>query len=208
MLALIFDTETNGKAAFNQPSIDPVQPDLVQLGALLVDLDTGSEYGTMDVIVYPSSWTISQEVAMIHGISQGLAERVGINLDSAINGFLDMVSVADLIVAHNIAFDKLVIERACARVDLAFGREVGVSPFEDKQLFCTMKAATDIVKKKGKRPMHEHDYKWPKLVECMEFFFNEGLAGAHNAIIDCRACARVLVELINRNDGVLPEYTR
>lgn len=207
MLALVFDTETTGKAAFNQPSISPAQPDLVQLGALLIDLDTGAEYGILDVIVYPASWTISQEVAMIHGISHGLAERVGINLDSAVNIFLDMLNAADVVVAHNMSFDRLVMERAIARVDLAYGREVGESPFEGKELFCTMKASTDIVKAKSKRPMHAEDYKWPKLIEAMKFFFDEGLDGAHNAMVDCRACARVLVELINRNDGTLPEYT-
>jgi DNA polymerase-3 subunit epsilon len=202
MKVLIFDTETTGKANFGKPSVDPVQPKLVQLGAMLVDLESGREYQTADLIVYPSSWEIPQEAALIHGITQQTAKDVGVNLDTAVNIFLDMMISADLVVAHNIAFDQLIMERACAMVDLAMGREVE-NPFAGKTMFCTMKAATPIVKKRSKRPQSNEDYKWPKLVECMEFFFKEGLDGAHNAIVDCKACHRILVEMINRGDITL-----
>lgn len=203
MLALIFDTETTGKANFGKPSVDPVQPKLVQLGAYLLDLDSGREFAMTDLIIYPSSWEVPQEAALIHGISQATATRVGVNLDTAVNIFRDLVDVADIVVAHNIAFDKLIMERASAMVDLAMGNEVG-DLFGDKPLICTMKAATPVVKKRGKRPMDNQDYKWPKLSECMQHFFNEELEGAHNAIIDCRACARVLVELVDKGHLTLP----
>lgn len=200
MLALIFDTETTGKAAFNKPSVDPVQPNLVQLGALLVDLESGKEYAAVDLIVYPSNWDVPQEAALIHGVSTGLAKRTGVNLDTAVNVFLDLVDVADVVVAHNIAFDRIIMERASAMVALARGEEV-VDPFEGKALFCTMRAATPIVKKKGRRPLHAEDYKWPKLAECVEFFFNEELENAHSAIVDCRAAARILVKM--SQDGLI-----
>jgi len=197
MLALVFDTETTGFVKFKEPSVSPSQPNLVQLGALLVDLNTGREYAAIDLIVYPANWQIPQEAALVHGVSQGIAEKVGVNLDTAVNAFIELVDVADVVVCHNVAFDKVVMERAVAMVNLANGEEV-VDPFADKVLFCTMKAATPIVKKKSKRPLHDKDYKWPKLIECMEFFFNEGLENAHSAIVDCRATARVLVEMSNK----------
>ncbi|MBS3648730.1 3'-5' exonuclease [Pseudaminobacter sp. 19-2017] len=204
MKALIFDTETTGKADFKADPIAPQQPKLVQLGALLIDLNTGRELGSADLIVFPSSWDIPQEVALIHGVTQQIAEEVGLDLDHVINVFLGMVNAADMIVCHNTAFDTIVMRRAVAMVQLALEGAVGDDPFGDKSIVCTMKAATPIVKKKGKRPLHNEDYKWPKLAECMKFFFDEELEGAHNAIIDCRATARVLMKLVEQGAIALP----
>jgi DNA polymerase-3 subunit epsilon len=203
MLALIFDTETSGKAAFKEPSVSPLQPNLVQLGCLLVDLESGKEHAAVDLIVFPSSWDIPQEAALIHGVSTGLAKRTGVNLDTAVNIFLDLVDVCDVVVAHNIAFDRIIMERATAMVNLANGDEV-IDPFDGKALFCTMRAATPIVKKKSRRPLHDQDYKWPKLAECVEFFFQEELENAHSAIVDCRACARILIEMASKGLIELP----
>lgn len=38
----------------------------------------------------------------------------------------------------------------------------------------------------------------PSLTECMRFFFNEDLVGAHGALTDARACARVFHEIRRR----------
>lgn len=37
--------------------------------------------------------------------------------------------------------------------------------------------------------------KAPKLAECVKHFFGEDLAGAHDALVDVRACARVFFRL-------------
>ena len=39
-IALFYDTETTGLPLYDQPSDDPRQPHIVQVGAILVDLDT------------------------------------------------------------------------------------------------------------------------------------------------------------------------
>lgn len=41
--ALFYDNETNGLPLFKEPSNHPGQPHIVQLAAVLVDLDTGKE---------------------------------------------------------------------------------------------------------------------------------------------------------------------
>ena len=68
-IALVYDTETTGLPLFREPSESPAQPHLVQLGASLVDLDTRSVLSSIDVIVKPDGWTIPDEVAAIHGIT-------------------------------------------------------------------------------------------------------------------------------------------
>lgn len=203
-LVLIFDTETTGLAAFKDHHTAPTQPNLAQLGCVLIDTETGKERASLDLIVYPSSWEIPQPAALVHGISTGLAKRVGVNLDSAVNVFLDLVDVADVVVAHNIAFDKIVMRRAVKMVADAVGDDY-VDPFADKALFCTMRATTPIVKKRGKKPLHNADYKWPKLIECIKFFFDEELIDAHSAMADCRATARMLIHLLNEGLVELPE---
>ena len=202
-IALVFDTETTGLARFKDDPVSPVQPNLVQLGALLIDLETGREYAIMDLIVYPSSWEVPQEAALVHGISTGVAKKVGVELDAAVLPFRDLVNAADILVCHNWAFDSIIMRRASAMVDLSDGKDV-TDLFEGKPNFCTMRAATPIVKKRGKKPLHNEDYKWPKLIECMQHLFNEGLEGAHNAIVDCRATARLLTHLVNENLVTLP----
>lgn len=197
---LFFDTETTGLANFNKPAVDPEQPKLAQIGGLLMDLQERKELGTIDLIVYPSSWEIPQEAALVHGISTKLAQIAGVNLDSALLAFDDMLQIADVVVAHNYAFDRIVIERAFAMIALANGEDV-LSHLDDKRHFDTMKVATPVVKKRGKKPIHNTDYKWPKLTETYEFLFGKGFSGAHNAIIDVRACAEVFFRLIDMGFG-------
>ncbi len=42
-------------------------------------------------------------------------------------------------------------------------------------------------------------YKWPKLQETYKFLFGEEFEGAHDAMADVRACARIYFELRNRS---------
>lgn len=203
MYGFFFDTETTGKADFRMPAVHPCQPKLVQLAGMLIDLDLRQDISSIDLIVNPSSWEIPQDAALIHGITTAKAQAVGVNLDTAINIFRDLIDRADIIVAHNIKFDKLVMERASAMVDIAYEREVD-EPFSGKELICTMLKATEIVKLRSKRPLHANDYKWPKLEQCVEFFFNKKLEGAHNALVDVAACRNVFFELVDRGAIVLP----
>jgi DNA polymerase-3 subunit epsilon len=100
--------------------------------------------------------------------------------------FSQLCRQADQIVAHNITFDlKLVayeIERAGAPNVAA-----------DKPQFCTMAATTDICKLPGRYP---GKFKWPKLIEAHQHLFGEGFDGAHDALVDVRACQRIHQHLI------------
>lgn len=204
MFGLFFDTETTGKAAFSAPSVDPIQPKLVQLGAILTDLNTRQDVASVDVIVYPESWDIPQEAALVHGITTAKAKACGIQLDSAVFTFRDLLDRADICVAHNIKFDKIIIDRASAMVDMAYDREVQ-EPFAGKQMLCTMLKATPVVKKKSKRPAHNEDYAWPKLVDCSKFFWDREIENAHSAIVDVKVCRDVFFELVDRGAVVLPQ---
>jgi DNA polymerase-3 subunit epsilon len=97
--ALIFDTETTGLPLFEQPSDHPDQPHLVQLGALLVDLDTRRELASVDLIMRPDGWVIGEEVSKIHGITHELAMDVGVPEAVAVDALISMWRLADGVTA-------------------------------------------------------------------------------------------------------------
>jgi DNA polymerase-3 subunit epsilon len=75
MRALFFDTETTGLPLFHEPSEDPRQPHLVQLAAVLVDIDTRKTLGSLDLTIAPDGWEIPDDVVKIHGITNEHARR-------------------------------------------------------------------------------------------------------------------------------------
>jgi DNA polymerase-3 subunit epsilon len=203
MKMLVFDTETTGIVSWSKPSVSPAQPNLVQLGALLVDLDTREDIAALDLIITPNGeWEIPEGAAAVHKITTQKAEECGVLLESAVLPFRDMLAAADLVVAHNIKFDKIIMERASAMVDLRFNQTVQPLWLEKNQLVCTMLASTPIVQKKSKRPSGQGDFGWPKLFEALKFFTGEDLPGAHNAMVDVVACKKIFFALADKSDAL------
>ncbi len=196
MNILFFDAETTGLKDDKRPAIHECQPLPIQLGMKL-DMPNGREVGALNVMIKTGDWEISPGAQAIHGISKEMADEYGVHFVTAMETFLDYVDVAEIVVAHNLEFDAVVLQRAIYVYHQMMGTPF-VDPFEGKVMICTMLAALDIVKAKPKR---YGTWKWPKLAECMKYFFNEDLEGAHDALTDVRACARVFYQL--RVEGVI-----
>jgi DNA polymerase-3 subunit epsilon len=186
---LFFDTETTGKAARGKPPTDEAQPDLVQLGAILTDDDL-NELITLDRIVFPTYWTIPDEAAAIHGISQAKAEAEGLSLPDVMDVFCALLGVAQRVVAHNSDFDVIIIQRALARL-----KRPVTDPFVGKEVRCTMKASKPILQLPNRNPYINDKYKFPKLVEVHQHYFGVGIDGAHDALVDVRATIPVYAKL-------------
>lgn len=194
-MILFFDTETNGLPVRGAPH--ERQPRLVQLGASLHD-EVGKELVSLDLIIRPNGWVIPNQVAEVHGIDTELAEEAGIDLRYAIAPFLQMMSRANLIVAHNISFDLIIIRAALA--------ELGMDPerLNEWSQHCTMRQAEPICKLPAtpkQKAAGFGPYKQPKLSEAYEFFFGETLVGAHNAMVDVRACSRIYFHMKENYSG-------
>lgn len=188
MKILFFDTETTGQYNFQLPAGYPSQPMIVQLGALLMD-DAGTEIGHLNTLVKTDGWEIDPGAQAIHGISKERCDAEGTTLLDAIEKFDQLLDFADLVVAHNFQFDRRVLATAyckTSRRDL-----LGL-----KESYCTMMKATPVcrIPKASGRGI-----KWPKLQEAYQFFFNEPFEGAHDAMADVRACARVYYKLNETN---------
>lgn len=197
-MILIYDTETTGLPDFKSPSDAPQQPHIVQFAAIMIDPVTRIERASVDLIVKPDGWTIPDEVAAIHGITNEIAESCGVDEEVVADLFLDLRCKATIEVAHNITFDRRIMRIAMLR-HLGLSREA-IKATEATQKFCTMNACTPIINLPPTEKMARAGFTKPKpphLSECVQHFFGEELTGAHNALIDVRACARVYFHLLD-----------
>lgn len=176
---LFFDTETTGVTPTDR---------IVQFAAMLYD-EKRQPIGQFKTMVKRDGWTIPEGAAAIHGISDADCDRYGIPVLEVLLVFKNWCSMADILIAHNIPFDltKVRHEATLAGVIEKLG-------MPHKQ-FCTMKATTDLCKLPGRYG----DYKWPKLVEAYKHLFGEGFDGAHDALADVKACARIYFHLLDRD---------
>jgi DNA polymerase III subunit epsilon len=194
---LAFDTETQGLPLFREPSDHPDQPHIVQFAALLIDPETRAESRCVDLIVRPDGWTISPEVSAIHGITHERAMDEGVPEAQVREAYLDMLGVSHLRIAHNTPFDDRIMRICMLRGGIA---RDAIEILEARDKFCTMRAASDIMKLPPTERMARAGFskpKPPRLEECIEFFFGEKMEGAHNALFDTRACARVYWHLMD-----------
>ncbi len=189
MKAMIFDTETTGIVVRDRSPEDPAQPDLVQLGMLLVETEDWSSRARHSMLVrLPDGVQIEEGAKKAHGISEEDCERYGVPLVVAGSLFNQLCIQADLIVAHNLAFDRSIMKTALHRL--------GGKPdrMGDLRQVCTMEESTDILKLPGRFD----SYKWPSLAEAYRFFAEQELEGAHDALVDSEACLAVFRCLVER----------
>ena len=180
-LVCAYDTETTGLPDWKNPSDSHHQPHLVQLAAILADEDTGKVISTLDLIIQPDGWEIPQEVTDIHGITNEIANEVGVNEMDAVALFLQMVGSAKRL-AHNRTFDLRIIRIATKRY---FPENVQEKWAEKENHDCTMMMAKPIMQME---PKGRYGYKSPKLSEAYQHFMGKELQDAHSAIADARAC--------------------
>jgi DNA polymerase-3 subunit epsilon len=192
-LTLVYDTETTDFIQSSLPDDHPLQPFLVQLGAIL--FDDRIPRVAVSMIVKPYGYTIPDRAAAAHGITTEIATRLGIPAKVVIATFTNLRAIADRIVCHNLAFDQKVMAAQLARM--------GIVPAHPgpTMYHCTMDLAAPIVNLPPTAKMLAAGFnkpKAPKLEEAIEFFFHEKLVGAHDAMTDALACGRVFFELIDR----------
>lgn len=186
-MILVFDTETTGIILRGLPASHPSQPRIVQLGAILFD-DAQRVVGEMNLLIKPEGFEIPAEAARVHGISTELATRYGVSVGGALRLFLALCDRAELVVAHNFEFDRTMTQSELHRLQLT----AEIERFLAKKSFCTMQAATDVCRLPSRTGV---GFKWPNLQEAHRHFFSEEFQGAHDAMADVRACARVFWHL-------------
>lgn len=193
MKALFYDTETTGLPLFDQPSQDPRQPHIVQLAALLVDLDTRKQLASLDLTIEPQGWEIPEEVSKIHGITTEHAMEIGVCEFHAVELFIQLWQSADFRVGHNEQFDARILRIALHRANPS---GYGCEPDEWKagRAECTQALSTPILKlppTPAMRAAGRNHYKSANLREAYRHFYGSELIDAHSAFADASACRDV-----------------
>jgi DNA polymerase-3 subunit epsilon len=204
-MILFFDTETTGFVDDRMPPGHECQPHIVQLAALLTDSD-GKEYAAFNSVVQvPADVMVPAAASGVHGITTHISHTFGIYPTAANYMWDRMAQMAHTIVAHNIKFDRAVMETAFMRrppVNSKAGIPTDLnSRHADKAWVCTMEMASPILNLPPTDRMKAAGFdkpKPPKLEECVKYFFGEDLDGAHDALVDVRACARIFFHMINQ----------
>lgn len=191
MPVLFFDTETTGLPDNKQPTNLDVQPHIVQMAALLCS-DDGEIKAEMCLMVQPQGFTVPSKAADIHGITTHMAMQYGMSLRGVMTLFNRMLTRSQMVVAHNLKFDKFLIECSARRA----GFDVGEFAFPEE--YCTMERATNIVKLPPSERMKAvgmTGHKSPSLKEAYGHFYGRENQGAHNAMADVRACREIYLAI-------------
>ena len=183
---LFFDTETTGLPldySLPRSAVDN-WPRLVQLSWIITD-DNGNRLKTADHIIRPNGFTIPVASSNIHGITTEKAMAVGDDLYEVVKEFLNDYEAADLIVAHNVNFDKNVVGAEIIRMGL---KDI----IDSKPSVCTMISSTEYC-----ALYNEYGIKWPKLQELYNILFDESFDNAHNSASDVAATERCFWQLLH-----------
>jgi DNA polymerase III epsilon subunit-like protein len=123
----------------------------------------------------------------IHGLTQDILLKEGKEWKDIIEQIQNLIKISNLIIGHNINFDKNVLCSELYRNDF----ENLANILYQKETYCTMINGKNITKIQSK-----YDYKYPKLSELYKHFFHEEIKNHHNAEYDVINCAKCYFKII------------
>ena len=188
---LVFDTETTGLPPEDNDSKLLSWPSIIQLGYILYDTNDPSNAKIFNKYIdLPDDIEITKESMKIHHISKetiALADDVNrAKIYDVLDEFIDDVAKADIIVGHNVQFDRNMIIVELTRVS----KEHTI--MNNANFACTMKIMKPICKLKISIKGVKKN-KQPKLLEAYKHYFGHepNKKYMHNALIDSVVCLRV-----------------
>ena len=202
MKVLAFDTETTGlPVSYNAPLTDLSKwPYIVQLSYIVFDTLKKEILDYTDhIIKLDTDVLITPESVAIHHITAARSQKTGIPIERALQEFSEAVQDVDLIIGHNIQFDKNLLTVEFNRNKMKNALYRNGRPLSE---YCTMKQNVELCKLPfvNKNNTVMSHYKWPTLSELHVCLFNAVPQGTHNAIADVMICLRCYVYLQHKCD--------
>ena len=201
MKVIVFDTETTGLPEdYNAPvSNSSKWPYIIQLSYIVFNTETKEVLDFVDRIIRldPAVY-ISPESINVHKITQERSQEEGVRIEDALAEFAESLVDVDVLVGHNILFDKRMLMAEFHRIGMRnclYKKGLAIPEY------CTMKRNTDrcqlptVNKKTG-----EIYFKYPTLSELHFNLFKTVPKGTHNAIVDVMVCLRCFVYINNNYD--------
>lgn len=173
-LYTIFDTETTGLLKHSQAS-DDKQVRIIEFAGVHM-LSDGTIVEEFERLVNPGV-KLTEEIMSITNITQAEIDAAPTWQEQA-QDVITFMSKADAFVAHNATFDMDLIMMEMKRAGVVYEMR------PDQELICTVEATEYM---KGKRL---------KLIDLHMHLFGENFTGAHRAMTDVKALARITAQLI------------
>lgn len=211
---LIIDTETRGLPInYDAPFTDVDNwPRIIQLAWELCYED-GTTIRKVCALVKPDGWIMPSKAYFMskgvsaeqaeksaafwieHGYTQEQNEAEGVPMSELLLDLAKVMNEADVLIAHNLGYDKPIIEAEFHRYKIYPRRvrrehpsDLYRSEYVKLKHECTKLLSMPICKiLLGTRG----DYKWPSLAEAYFFMFRKEFANAHDAGADVQACKEV-----------------
>lgn len=183
---LVFDTESNGLPITHSARYTETSnwPRITQL-AWGVYTESGEELSFDSCLIKPDGWRVpTSDFFVQNNMSTERCELEGVPFAEAFEAFIKDWAECDVLVAHNLSFDKPVIACEAYRYGLKFPKRIDE--------LCTKLASEPICMIPGYRGK----FKWPTLMEAHQYFFGKDFEGAHDAGNDVRACAAILPKIL------------
>ena len=173
MLSCIFDTETTGIPKHPNAK-DEIQPRVIEFGAVLAN-EKGEIIDEMSLLFNPQE-PLEEIITRITGLTdEDLADAPLFEVKA--HDIARFISKADVLIAHNLPFDKTMMELEINRCDAS---KVPFAGFPWPEIaICTVQEHAD-----------EWGYR-PKLIELYEHYTGEKLEQTHRAIDDVKALLSV-----------------
>ena len=214
MRVLVFDTETTGlpKSKIINPDTLNLWPYVVQFSYVIYDTILNDIVETSDSIVkLEDGITIPEDSTKIHGITNEISQKKGIDIDLILEDFFYHLRNVDLLVGHNVSFDINMIKVELLRI--IYENHLNISDDEIKtiknnlhfltnykNICCTLQSSIDLCNIKAINKFGKEYIKFPKLLELHQKLFESTPNNLHNSFNDILVTLRCYVKLRYNTD--------
>jgi len=190
MKLFVFDTETTGLPEERYATIYQKEkwPYIVQLSYIIFNTETFEiEEHYNQYINIGENIKLDEEAVKIHGLTRDFLMKYGIKIEDALQQMSKDINKCDLVVGHNVIFDKNVVLVEAIRNDI---------PVRFKKEYCTMKNGKDICKIEKINAKGEKYFKYPKLIELVKECSKEEPKNLHNSFVDILLCLQCYCKMV------------
>lgn len=192
---LVFDVETTGLKPRGVPiAKSELMPHVVQFSWVVFNKKIGKILKKFDHIIHlPDGVEVPIESTEIHGITNEQTLRSQMYIATALEEFRSDLQKCETIVAHNLEFDRDII-------NVEIYRQGGDKwlDLRSKILFCTMRYGEPLCKLTYVSKFNKKKKsKFPKLSELYEHLFDAEPENLHNSYVDVLACLKCYLKMTN-----------
>jgi len=208
MKVLVFDTETTGLPERGASIYDYGKwPYIIQISYVLYDLSKNEITSNDYYVKIDNSIEIPPGSYEKHKLTHEILNEKGVDIVHAMRQFNKVLKSCDLVVGHNISFDKRMVFVECLRnTVIQYFTTFNGNHREHKPEYCTMKKTTKFCDFK-KLDRHGGIYfKTPSLVELYKKLFPDAIIpdNMHNSLVDVLITLKCYIKFVYDQD--ITEY--